>query len=248
MIEEIQYLIDNFGIKSVEFEDDNLLGNVPRAKQLFKRMAEMNWDLVWNALNVSVFFLDEEMLDLMKAAKCQYLSLAVESGSPRVLKEIVHKPVKLDRAKRMADYARKIGLDTTSLFIIGFPGETWDEVRQTIKFAEDIGTDYVKINVATAFPGTKLYDLAISQNAIDPSFDDDSIEWGRGGITTEEFTSDQLRILRAMEWERINFATEQKRRKLAQMMRVSPEELDTIRKRTVDLKLAASPKRGDDES
>ncbi len=238
VIEEIQSLIDNFGIKALEFEDDNLLGKIRRAKKLFKRIAEKNWDLVWNAMNVSVFYLDEEMLDLMKASKCQYLSMAIESGSPRVLKEIIHKPVKLDHAKAMAKYARKIGIDTTALFVIGFPGETWDEIRQTIQFGEDLGTDYVKINVATAFPGTKLHTLALETNSIDPDFDYDNVHWGIAGISTDHFTSDQLTILRAMEWERINFASENKRQKLAKMMGVSIEELETIRRKTINIKLA----------
>ena len=238
VVQEIQDLIDRFGIRAIEFEDDNFLGNIPRAKALFRRMIDKDWDLVWNAMNLSVFFLDEEMLDLMKEAKCQYLSMAIESGSPRVLKEIIHKPVDLAHAKRMAAYARKLGIDTTSLYVIGFPGETWDEIRQTIHFASEIGTDYVKINVATAFPGTKLHALALETNAIDANFDYDDIQWGQAGISTSEFTADQLTILRAMEWERINFASATKRDKIARMMRLSVDELDRIRRDTTNLTLA----------
>lgn len=237
VIEEIHFLIENYGIKAIEFEDDNFLGKVSRAKKLFRLMIEKDWDLIWNAMNVSVFFLDEEMLDLMKGAKCQYLSMAIESGSPRVLKEIVHKPVKLDHARKMADYARKLGIDTTALFVIGFPGEKWYEIRETIKFAENIGTDYVKFNVATAFPGTKLHTLAVKTNSLDLNFDYDSIEWGMAGISTDEFSADQLTILRAMEWERINFSTPAKCKKIAKMMRLSVEELEKIRKDTINLQL-----------
>ena len=235
VVEEIQILINQFGIKAIEFEDDNFLGSIKRTKRLFELMILKNWDLVWNAMNVSVFFLNEEILDLMKASKCQYLSMAIESGSPRVLKEIINKPVNLEHAKKMAAYAKKIGIDTTSLFVIGFPGETWDEIRQTIRFAEELGTDYVKFNVATAFPGTKLHDLAIKAQSLDPTFDFDNIQWGEAGISTSEFSAKQLTILRALEWDRVNFSSEEKFLKIASMMNISQDELKQVRRRTISI-------------
>jgi anaerobic magnesium-protoporphyrin IX monomethyl ester cyclase len=238
VISEIETLINDYGIKSLEFMDDQLLGKVDRFKEILRLMIKKNWDLEWMADNVSVFYIDEEMIDLMKSTKCFYLSLAVESGSPRVLKDIIKKPVKLDHVKRIADYARKNGIDTCSLFVIGFPGETWNEIRQTIKFAEDLGTDYVKINIASPFRGTDLYDLAKSTNTIIPDVDFDDIDWCKAVISTDEFTPDQLTILRAMEWDRINFTSVQKRGKVASMMRVTMEELDKIRHKTIDLTLS----------
>ncbi len=237
VIEEIQFMIDHFGIKSVEFLDDQLLHPRRRFKEILRRMIEKDWDLVWNAQNVSVFYLDEEMLELMAASKCAYVSMAVESGSPRVLKEIINKPVDIEHAKKMAAYARKLGMDTCSLYVIGFPGETWDEIRQTIRLAEEIGTDYVKINVAAPFPGTRLFDLARQTGALPPDLDLDRIEWGVSRLNTDQFTADQLNILRAMEWDRINFATREKQEKLARMMSLSLAELQEIRRQTIDLRL-----------
>ncbi|MBU2574022.1 MAG: B12-binding domain-containing radical SAM protein [Elusimicrobia bacterium] len=233
VIDDIQYLIDAYGIKAIEFEDDNFLGSRTRSRQLLKMMIERNWDLVWNAMNVSVFYLTEELLNLMSASKCQYLSMAIESGSPRVLKEIVHKPVNLKHAKKMASHARKLGIDTTALFVIGFPGETWDEIRQTFKFAEELGADYVKFNVATAFPGTKLHKLALSTKSLDASFDFDNIKWGSAGISTNEFSAKQLTAARGLEWDRINFSSLEKKDKIAKMMHISLEELEKIRRQTL---------------
>jgi len=238
VITEIQWLIDSYGIRWLEFLDDQLLGKVNRFKTILRMMIERDWDLQWSAHNVSVFFLDEEILDLMKASKCLFTSLAIESGSERVLREIIRKPVKLDHARRMADYARKIGLDTCGLFVIGFPGETWDEIRQTIKLAEDIGFDYVKINIAAPFQGTKLYDLAKETNSFIPGLDLDRVGWGEAVISTDEFTADQLRILRAMEWDRINFGTAEKRENIARMMSIPLEELQRIRRKTINLHLS----------
>lgn len=237
VIAEIEQLIADHGIRSIEFLDDQLIGNVHRFRRLLELLIAKDWDLVWNAHNVSVFLLDEALLDLMKAAKCVFTSLAVESGSPRVLKEIIGKPVNIDHAVRLAEHARAIGIDTCGLFVIGFPGETWDEIRATIRLAETLPVDYVKINIAAPFPGTRLYDLAIRTGALPPDFDMDTVAWGKSVMATDQFTPDQLRILRAFEWERINFATPEKRAKLARMMGLTLQEVDAIRRKTIDLKL-----------
>lgn len=238
VIAEVEHLIEHHGIRSIEFLDDQLIGNVRRFKRLLNLLVERDWDLVWNAHNVSVFYLDEELLDLMKAAKCVYTSLAVESGSPRVLKEIIGKPVDIGHAVRMAEHARTIGIDTCGLFVIGFPGETWNEIRATVQLAATLPVDYVKINIAAPFPGTRLHELAVRTGALPADFDMDQVAWGKSVMATDEFTPDQLRILRAFEWDRINFATPEKRAKLARMMGLSEEELDRIRRKTIDLRLA----------
>ena len=86
-----------------------------------------------------------------------------------------------------------------------------------------------------AFPGTKLHALAVKTNSIDPNYDFDSNRWGRAGISTDEFRADQLTILRAMEWDRINFSTPAKCGKIAKMMGISIDELEEIRRKTRDL-------------
>lgn len=96
----------------------------------------------------------------MRESGCVYLSIALKSKMQRVLKEIIKKPVKLDHAKNILDKARLLKMDTTTLWVIGSPGETWEEIRQTIQVAEDMDADYTKINVATPYPGTELFDMA----------------------------------------------------------------------------------------
>mgnify|MGYP003964049227 CR=1 FL=1 len=234
VLDEMEFLIDNYNIKAFEFEDDNFLGNRTRVIKLFNGMIDrgISNKIVWNAANVSVFFLSEKLLDLMWASGCKYISFAIESGGPRVLKEIINKPVKHERAKELVDYAKKLGMDTTTLWIIGFPSETWDEIRETVRVAEWFDSDYTKINVATPYPGTILFDKAVEGGYLTKDFDFDNLVWGSATYSTEEFAADELDILRTYEWDRINFTSPLKRDKISKMMGISPAELDTIRLNT----------------
>lgn len=232
VVDEMEWLVDSFGIKAIEFLDDNFLGNRRRAREIFGEMIRRQVPVVWNAMNVSSFYLNDELLELMKQSGCQYVSIAVESGVQRVLKEIIKKPVDLEHVKNMLDRCRVLDMDTTTLWVIGSPGETWDEIRTTVRVAEEMDSDYTKINVATPYPGTELFDMAVEGGYLSSDFDFGDLAWGQASISTEEFDAAELTLLRAFEWDRINFSRPERKRKIARMMGVSVEELDDIRRKT----------------
>ncbi len=233
IIHEIEFLISTYKIKSLLIDDDNLLMDKKRAASFFKQMIDKKFDITWNIMALAVFKLDEELLGLMKASGCQFINIAVESGSTRVLKEIIHKPVTLDHAVSMVALMKKMGIDVAANFVIGFPGETWSEIRQTLSFAEKLDSDYTKIFIATPFPHTELYRTAKAGGYLKENYDVNSHLWTDGAIETPEFRSKDLKILRAYEWDRINFTDPEKTRKIAAMMGVSKERLTEIRKETL---------------
>jgi radical SAM superfamily enzyme YgiQ (UPF0313 family) len=236
VIQELKWQKEEYGIKSVLFNDDNLILNRKRAKNLFRAMIDNKLDLTWNATAVAVFSLDEEMIELMKESGCVYVDIAVESGNERILKEIINKPVNLSHAKKMAKKIRELGIYIVANFIIGFPGETWEEIRNTVKFAEDIDVDYVKIFIATPLKGTRLYDMVKEHNLLKDKNDDieKRLDWSTSRIKTDEFTSKDLSILRAYEWDRINFTDPMKRIKAAKRMGISESELKSLRRKTLN--------------
>lgn len=230
VLDEIQWLKEVYGIRSLIFDDDNLLHDKKRAREIFQGMIDRGLVMPWVSIGLAVFKLDKDLLALMRASGCEYIAIAIESGTKRVLKEIINKPIDLDYAKAMVQIARDQGIYVTANFIVGFPTETWDEIRQTIQCAEDIGVDYVKIFHAVPLPHTRLWDLCEQTGAFHRNND---FKWSKGNIDTKEFSSDDLTILRAYEWDRINFSNPDKRERTREMMGVSEGELEEIRKSTL---------------
>lgn len=231
--EEIEWLINRYGIKSLIFDDDNLVFNKDRAKNLFKMMIDKKYNLKWSIPGVAVYMLDEEMISLMKESGCSFINIAIESGNPEVLKNIIKKPLDLELAKKNIEIIKKYNIDLAANFVIGFPGETWDQIRQTIKFAEDIAVDYVKIYAATPFPNTELYNIAKEKGYLREDYDENTHLWDEGWIRSNEFRYQDLKILRTYEWDRINFSNPEKRKKIASMMGITEERLNEIRKETL---------------
>ncbi len=63
-----------------------------------------------------------------------------------------------------------MGIDILGYFMIGIPKETEEDIQKTINFAKDLNIDYVQFSIATAYPGTELYQIARTQNKLPQDF------------------------------------------------------------------------------
>jgi magnesium-protoporphyrin IX monomethyl ester (oxidative) cyclase len=172
VLHEFEVLKERFGVREIKFEDDNLTFDQDRAKAIFKGMIERKLGLFWNTPNgIAVRHLDDEMLELMKRSGCYELTLAVESGDPEVLKNIIHKPLDLSEARAAAERIKAHGIETAGYFIIGFPGETRRQIENTLRFALDLKLDRSYIFMYTPLPGTELAELAIARGLLREGFD-----------------------------------------------------------------------------
>lgn len=230
VLRELDTYYHDFGIREVMFQDDHFLHKRDRAIKIMSGIRDRKYDFTWKCGNVAVFSLDEELLDLKKESGCYQITLSIECGVQEVLDHIIHKPVKLNMARRMVQHAKSIGLEVVSNFIIGFPGETWDQIRRTIDYAHSLDLDITNFHLATPMPKTDLMNICIEMGLLKSG--DDVHGYTKGVIETDEFTAQDLMILRAYEWDRLNFATPEKICTVARMEGLSLEEVDSWRRST----------------
>lgn len=234
IVKELLWVQREYGIMSVVFEDDNLLmaDGGRFAKELFQLMIQERLNVKWTGIAFAIFLLTDELLDLMAESGCVGINVAIESGNERVLRDIVEKRmVKLGKVPELIGKIKKRGLYCIANFIIGFPGETWNEIRETVAFAENCGADYVKFFVAVPLYDTKLYHTAVSMGAIKSNEEYPKTDWRHSQISSEEWTSEDISILRAYEWDRINFKPE-KMDAVSNLWGMNKEEIKKIRMAT----------------
>jgi len=235
VVNELAFLKREYDIRSVLFEDDNLLmAGGKYAQNLFSLMIKRNLDLKWVGSTFALFLLNNKILNLMKDSGCVGISVAIESGNERVLKDIVHKPIKnLKRVPEIIEKVKSKGIFCIANFIIGFPGEKWDEIRETINFAEHCGAEYIKLFIAVPLYGTEMYHIAKGMNLLTHNNEYPIVDWRYSQIKSDEWTAKDISILRAYEWDRINFAPDRIKR-TAEIWRMSICELNETRKKTRD--------------
>jgi len=235
-LDEIEFFINKHNVKNITIIDENFLANRERVESILNAFIERKYNLAWQMANVAVWYLDDELLSLMCKSGCTAISQSVESGSPRVLRDVIRKPLQiLEKTSNIVRKCNELNINIVAHFVIGLPGETWEEIRQTFHFAETLNCDLVVFHIATPYPKTELYDICVKDNLLPPDFSFFSPEFygtSRGFITTDEFTPTELMVVRSFERDRINFSTPQKAAKIAKMMNLSIEELNKHRKQT----------------
>lgn len=152
---EIKLLRDQYGVEGIWFADDTLTVNYDHVKKVCGIMKELG--MYWGAQS-RVDLTSEEIVKLMKESGCLQLDFGVESGSQRVLDEIINKRIKLADIVRAFELCKKYGIRTEASFMVGLPGETKEEMEETFKFAKKIRSSHYSFSIFTPLPGAKLYD------------------------------------------------------------------------------------------
>lgn len=171
VVKELSVLRAEHGITHIEVIDDIANCDPGRFKAVLRAIAAGSPGLkIYLAGGLRGDLLDEETIDLMPAAGVVDLTVAVESGSPR-MQELIKKNADLDRLKRMIAYAAGKGIYVQGLFMIGFPGETVGDMWQTLRFAAGSKLHSMMIATCFGFRGTELGDSLGREAAMSPEND-----------------------------------------------------------------------------
>jgi len=168
ILEEIIFLKKNYNIKEIIFYDDSFTLEKERIIKLCKLIIKNNIKINWKC-ETRVNLVDQELLNLMKKAGCYMICYGIESGNQKIL-NVLKKGINLKEIKKAIELTRKAEIETLGYFMLGIPGETEKEIEQTIDLAKKLKLDYAQFSIATAYPGTELYQIAKKQGKITKDF------------------------------------------------------------------------------
>ncbi len=166
VIEEIDFLVKNYDINTIAFEDDLFTYSRKRTIEMCQKIVERWPDrFILNFPNgIAVYTLNDEVVYWMAKAGMKEINLAVESGNQFVQDVVIKKKIKLETVKPVVDILKKHGVFVRAYFILGFPGETLDMMRDTKNFAKELKLDWSIFSFATPIAGSELYATALRNN------------------------------------------------------------------------------------
>ena len=151
---ELDLMLELGDVQNVVFIDDTFNVPFPRFKDICRMMIRkkypFNWFSYFRCSNS-----DEEAIDLMAESGCKGVFLGIESGSPSILVNM-NKAATIEKYHRGIEMLRRRNIMTFGSFIIGFPGETDQTVKETIDFIKDARPDYYRAQMWYCEPGTPI--------------------------------------------------------------------------------------------
>jgi radical SAM superfamily enzyme YgiQ (UPF0313 family) len=224
VLAEVKELVENYGIREIHFYDDNITIQKSRFLKILEGLKR--YKIGWVPLNLGVKQINEEILEKMKESGCYRIVISIESGSERVLREVMNKDIDLEKVRKIVKFARCIDLEVIGAFVIGMPGESMKEIYQTVHFAEELELDYFILSIATPYPGTRLLEICKEKGLLVDDFSLEKLGISRGCIKTSQFSPEDLERIRKEEWRRIIFSSEEKIQRLMKITGMSKKEME----------------------
>ncbi len=157
---EIKFLYDTYKIRHFEVMDDIFNLDRDRLTDFCDRIVNSGMKVTFafpNGLRGDI--LDEPQLAKLRQAGTIFIAFAIETGSPR-LQKVIKKNIQLHKIKRNIEIARTLRIHTHGYFMIGFPGETLEDMQMTVDFMLSSKLHTCALFAVMPFEGTELASIA----------------------------------------------------------------------------------------
>jgi len=169
VLAEMKMLYEDYRIQEFMIEDDIFNFDMDRAKRICDLIVESKMKVALQFGNgVRLERLDEELIQKLAAAGTHHMCIAIESASPRIQK-LMRKNLKLHQVKDVVRWSRKNGIETLGFFMIGFPTESIEEIKMTIRFACETELDEALFSIVVPYAGTEMSRQIMDEQLYDPT-------------------------------------------------------------------------------
>jgi radical SAM superfamily enzyme YgiQ (UPF0313 family) len=161
VVEEIGLLVNNYGIKNIKIADELFVFNETHYMTIVDLIIKKGFDVnIWAYARVDK--VKEENLQKMKQAGINWLALGIESGNPEV-RGGTSKAMEAHDMKKIVRTIQDAGIRVIGNYIFGLPDDTAETIQETLNMAIELNCEFVNFYTAMAYPGSKLYEIALKE-------------------------------------------------------------------------------------
>lgn len=157
ILDEIEYVIDTYGITDFDFKHDLFTANKKRVLDFCNAINKRKLKISWGC-DSRLDTISKDLIDTMCACGMNRIFFGVETGSERMQK-LINKKLKIENCIDIVNYCLTKGLNVTTSFIYGFPEEAEEDLSQTLKMVIELHNNGCNIltNMCHIMNGTDLY-------------------------------------------------------------------------------------------
>lgn len=157
ILEEIEYVINKYGISHFSFVHDLFTANRNRIITFCSVLKNKNINITWNCSS-RLDTIDNDLIDLMSEVGLKQIYYGVETGSQK-MQYFINKRLNILKSVELIKYTIKKGINVTTSFIYGFPEETQEDLNDTISLMFDlhkIGVQNIQLHLLSFDLGTDI--------------------------------------------------------------------------------------------
>jgi radical SAM superfamily enzyme YgiQ (UPF0313 family) len=185
LLEEIDYL-KSLGVDDLFFIDDLFTTNRQRVYDFCNTLIRKKIKIRLK-ISARVDSIDKYLLRMLKHAGCYRIHYGIESATQRIL-DTLNKKITLQQIEDAIRWTREVGITSFAYFMLGCPGETEEEVLRTIDYAIQLNVNYAHFSIATLYPGTDMYQMALHKQLIKSDIWQEFAQFPRQGFETPFWT------------------------------------------------------------
>jgi len=166
-VDRIASMVRTCGVRGVTFIDNDFFADRDRGRRILQGLIREDLGLRVSKIAIppdTLLSMHEDDLALLAEAGCRRLTIAIESGSPR-MQDLLNKRTDLQAIRALNRRLRGSPLVPHYLFMIGLPTETREDLAASVSLALELLEDNPEgnafFNIYTPFPGTRLFDVAV---------------------------------------------------------------------------------------
>ncbi|MBA3663406.1 MAG: radical SAM protein [Bacteroidetes bacterium] len=155
VVEEFRYLKEHYNPEAVWFVDDVFTISHKWLKEFTSLVKDKNVMIPYEIIT-RADRMNEEVLGMLKESGCFRIWVGAESGSQRII-DAMDRRVDVNKVREMIILSKKYGIEAGTFIMLGYPGETKKDIRQTIHHLQVSKPDHYTVTLAYPIKGTPLY-------------------------------------------------------------------------------------------
>jgi radical SAM superfamily enzyme YgiQ (UPF0313 family) len=153
--DELQWIQNNYTVDTIWFVDDVFTISHKWMKEFSDEIEKRNLKIKYECIT-RADRMNEEIIQLLKKSGCFRVWIGAESGSQKII-DAMDRRVKVEQVREMIQLSKKYGIQSGTFIMVGYPGETEEDIEKTLQHLKKSDPDLFTITVAYPIKGTPLY-------------------------------------------------------------------------------------------
>jgi len=161
VLAQIDLLVNEYGVRNIKIADEMFVLNPRHVSDICDAIISRGYSLnIWAYARVDT--VKEGMLEKLRRAGITWLAFGIEAANEHVRSD-VDKGFGQDEIFRTIEKVRNAGINVIGNYIFGLPGDNLASMQATLDLAQELNCEFANFYSAMAYPGSRLYDLALKE-------------------------------------------------------------------------------------